>query len=175
MTRRTVLIIVAIASWFNSGNGQPPAVKIDWSAKPIKGSFERDEPIMMSYRLSNNSKSDVWVPKSVDPYISILLRFTDPDGRSMRWNGARFTFKYDSSDLILLKPGQDTSGTFQVPAACPNERRMEKGGFCFTKKGAYTGTAAFRLGLNAFYHREEIRGPVAEGPYLSDKFTFTVQ
>ncbi len=130
---------------------------------------------MMSYRMNNKSKSDVWVPKSVNPYISILFHLSAPDGRPLQWNGARFTFKYDPSDLVHLKPGQDISGTFQVPTACPNERQIEKGGFCFTKKGSYTGTAVFQLGLNAFYHREEIRGPIAEGPYSSDKFTFIVQ
>ena len=150
-------------------------VDMDWSAKPIKGSFQSNEPIVMSYRFINNSKLDVLVPKLVDPNMSVRFRLTDPQGLSMRWNGARFTFKYDRSDLVTVKPGQEISGTFQIPTACPDEHRIEKGGFCFTKKGPYTGTAAFQLGLNAFYHRDQIRGRVAEGPYWSHKFMFNVQ
>ena len=149
--------------------------EVGWSAHPIKVDFQQSEPIIIAYELINRSKSELWVPKSIDPFVSVRLRVYDPDGRPMNWNGARFTFKYDQSNLVNLLPGQTKSGTFVVPRACPDEKVIEKGGFCFQKRGAYRGAATFQMGLNAFYHRDEIHGQIAEGPYSSDGFTFALR
>jgi hypothetical protein len=159
-----------------SGNAQSDATKPDvyWSANPTKASLRTNEPIVVAYEIKNLSKTDLWVLKSLDGFASVRLKLYDPDNRLMKWNGAQFTFKYDESDLVSLKPGQSASGTFTIPANCPNAARIEKGGFCFEKKGTYVGTAEYRMGMNAFYHRHRT-GILAEGPYKSQRFTFSIQ
>jgi len=158
-----------------SGTTRTNSFEIEWSVHPVKTEFLQSESIVLAYEFVNRSKSEIWVLKTINPFASVVLRLYDPDGRLMPWTGAQFTFKYDQSDLEELPPGQKSSGTFTVPRACPGDNDIAKGGFCFQKPGVYKGTAKFKLGLNAIYHREELRGQIAAGPYLSERLTFTVR
>lgn len=146
-----------------------------WSVRPTKPEFQQKEPIVLTYEFFNHWNRDVFVPKLVNSFASIRFRLNDPSGHRMSWTGSLFTFGYVPSDMVKLAPGQKISGTFAIPRACPGESKVEKGGFCFQMAGVYEGTAEFRLGLNAVYHRNQFPGQLAEGPYSSNKFTFTIR
>src|SRR5438105_2074773 len=51
--------------------------EVGWSAHPIKVEFQQSEPIIIAYELINRSKSELWVPKSIDPFVSVRLRVYD--------------------------------------------------------------------------------------------------
>lgn len=148
---------------------------MEWSVRPVKDEFQRKEPVVLAYQLLNRSPKDVWIPKSIDPFASVRFRIYGPDGHLLQWTGSRFTFGYGQSDLEKLRPDGEKSGTFVIPSACPDEKAVEKGGFCFQKPGAYQCTAEFEMGLNAIYNRKDFQGQVAEGPYPSKKFAFTIR
>ena len=172
--RMTWALILFLVGCLCAAQSDATTPQISWSVHPARVSLRNNEPIVLTYELTNLSKTDVWVLKSPDAFASIRLNLYDPDKKLMRWNGAQFTFQYHQSDLVNLKPGQSASGTFTIPSNCPNATDIEKGGFCFGKKGTYAGTAEFRMGMNAFYYRDRIRGALAEGPYMSQKFTFSM-
>jgi hypothetical protein len=164
-----------LLSFFAAPSANRGAPDMGWSVHPIRAEFQRTDPIVLAYELLNSSDKDVWVPRSVNPLASVRLRLHDPGGRLMVWTGSRFTFGYGPSDMVKLPPGQKVSGTFAIPRACVGDKAVERGGFCFQTGGVYEGTAEFRLGLNAIYHRDHFQGQSAEGPYFSDKFRFTVR
>jgi hypothetical protein len=172
MTRRIISVLLVIVTGLLGASRDNEDVQ--WSAHVTKTVFKIGEPISIAYEFANTSDSKVLVPKLVNPFASVRLRFRGPDRHEMRWNGAQFTFKYKPSDFICLGPGQRIAGQFEVPTACPDEPQITKGGYCFTRKGTYVGKAEFLLGLNAFYDREKLRGPLAEGRYTSRPFTFRV-
>src|SRR5690348_7386487 len=176
MTRHLIQTLGLLTTFYCfSGIAKNNYLEVEWSVHPVKPEFLQNEPIVLAYEFVNHSKSEIWVPKSINPFASIVLRLYDPDGRVMPWTGAQFTFKYNKSDLQVLPPGRKSIGTFIVPRAYPGDKDMEKGGFCFQKPGAYKGNAKFKLGLNAIYHRDELPGQVAAGPYLSEGLTFNVR
>ena len=145
MTKDKVIVFLLISFAALAGN-RPEVAQMEWSVHPAKSEFQRSEPIVLAYEFINSSKSEVWVPKSINPFASVSFRLYQPDGHPMSWIGAQFTFKYSQSDFEKLRPGQRKSGTFIVPRACPGERAIEKGGFCFQKDGIYKGTAKLREG-----------------------------
>jgi hypothetical protein len=175
MKTLTIILMLALSVGLVGAAGSRHLQDVKWSVRARKTDLQAQEPVILHYTLENRSTKDVQVPKSIDPFISVRFRLHDPDGHSMHWNGARFSFKYEPSELVPLKPGGKITGLLTIPTACPDDRQIEKGGYCFSRKGTYTGTAEFYLGTNAFYDRSRIPGSIAEGPYRSEKFSFTVR
>jgi hypothetical protein len=175
--RGTLALVSLVCCATLCGHAQSqPIDLVHWAVSINKETFHSEEAIIFNYEFLNGSPSELRVPRSVNPFMSVRFHFVDPSRHEMQWNGAQFSFAYRASDFIRLEPNGKIAGQFQVPAACPGDHRIEKGGYCFREKGEYFGTAEFRLGENAVYRPNELgNGHLAEGPYRSSQFRFRVQ
>jgi hypothetical protein len=164
VTANLLIVVVAFAHIANH-----------WFVEPSQTVFSKSEAISFSYSFENSDTHDVWVPKSVNPYMNVKFVLYGPTGDNLVWNGAKYSFGYKPSDFVRLRPGEKLSGSFTVPQACPDEKELTKGGFCFQQEGKYRGRIEFQVGLNASTVSRGLPKPLLKSAVTDSDVTFEIR
>lgn len=178
---RLMLISLSALPWYFAGlhNGsfaRQEASSATFEATPTKGVFAKGETVEVKFRLRNNGRAPIIVPRALRLRLSVDLEISDGAGKESKWCG-RIADQVIPSKIryLSLAPGQSLDALLAI--SCVDKDNPNRAwGYLVDSPGKYTFKAKYRLPQpKEFFESLFPNQDVARGPILAEPFTIEIR